>query len=274
MVFPPKNLLASALTILCSYAFVGFADQALYYSQSAGFSENPLGILVETGARYHLPLSKSKNILWTNTKIDLGFQNGWTPADDFFGLRIAFEPIGVFDVTLKAGYYGMFDTFGYGYFDMPTSSSPYDDKVRKTLDPSSVNGWWLSAAPRFKVKIGHVLAIDCVTANYFFMHSPGYFLEVRSFTIHQSKDIDVQNDLYGLYEFSGTLFAGANFHTITVRNSGVFSDRLSAVAVITPALKHIESPFIATMAGLYLRDPLFHMHGYVGLQTGFELKLN
>ena len=135
-------------------------------------------MLIETGALYRIPLSESKDILWKSTKIDIGLQNGWTPGDDFFGIKLAFEPVAVFDVTVKAGYYGMFDAFGYGYYDLPSASSPYDDKARKSLDPLSVNGWWLSAAPRLKVKIGHLLAVDCLTTDYFSMQRSGYFLEI------------------------------------------------------------------------------------------------
>jgi hypothetical protein len=273
MIFSAPRLFLAFLPLLCGYSCAVSAEQGLFLSQSAGFSVNPLGVLIETGAFYRIPLSKSQDILWKNTRIDIGILNGWAPADDVFGLRVAYEPIGIFDITLKAGYYGMFDAFGYGYYDMPSPSSPYDGNVRKNLDPMSVNGWWLSAAPRLKVKIGRVLAIDCVTANYFLMQKPGYFLEVQSYTIHQTKDIDIQNDLYALFEFSGSVLAGANYHTITVRNSGVFSDRLSAIAIITPVLKQCESPFIAALAGIYFRDPLFRMHGYVGMQAGFELKM-
>jgi hypothetical protein len=247
------------------------AGQGVFLSQSAGFCENPLGVLVETGALYRIPLSNSKDILWKTTKIDIGLQNGWTPADDFFGLWLAFEPIAIFDITLKAGYYGMFDVFGYGYYGMRSPSSPYNDKTRKDLDPSSVNGWWLFAAPRLKVKIGHFLAVDCVTANYFFMQHTGYFLDVRSYTIHKTKDLDIQNDVYALYEISSSVTAGANYHTIAVQGTGVFSDRLSAMAIITPVLKRFESTFIAALAGLYFRDPLFRMNAYVGVQAGFEL---
>ena len=263
----------SSLMILFFSACLACAGQGVFLSQSAGFCENPLGVLIETGALYRIPLSDSKDILWKTTKIDIGLQNGWTPADDFFGLTLAFEPIAILDITLKAGYYGMFDSFGYGYYDMRSTSSPYNDKTRKDLDPSSVNGWWCMAAPRLKLKIGHALVVDCVTADYFSMHCTGYFLEIRSYTIHKTKDIDIQNDAYALYEVSGTVMAGANYHTIWVRGTGVFSDRLSAVALVTPELKQFESTFIAVLVGLYFRDPLFRMHAYIGAQAGFELKL-
>jgi hypothetical protein len=261
------------LIILLFSASLTIAGQGVFLSQSAGFCENPLGVLVETGALYRIPLSDSKDILWKTTKIDIGLQNGWTPADDFFGFRLAFEPIAFFDITLKAGYYGMFDAFGYGYYGMQSPSSPYNDKARKDLDPLSVNGWWLSATPRLKVKIGRFLAVDCITANYFHMLHTGYFLEVRSYTIHKTKDIDIQNDVYAFYEISGAVMAGVNYHTIAVKGTGVFSDRLSAMAIITPVLKQFESTFVAALAGFYFRDPLFRMNAYVGVQAGFELKL-
>jgi hypothetical protein len=259
--------------ILFFTPYLASAGQGVLFTQSAGFCENPLGVLVETGALYRIPLSDSKNILWKSTKFDIGLCNGWTPADDFFGLHIAFEPIALFDLTLRAGYYGMFDVLGYGYYDMRSTSSPYNDKTRKDLDPSSVNGWWCMAAPRLKLKIGHVLAVDCVTTDYFSMQSTGYFLEIRSYTIHKTKDLDIQNDTYALYEVSGVVMAGANYHTIWVRGTDIFSDRLSAMTIITPVVKWLESPFIAILVGLYFRDPLFRMHAYVGAQAGFELKL-
>jgi hypothetical protein len=266
------SLMVVILSIWASSAGPGF-----FLSQSAGFSENPLGLLIETDALCRIPLSNSKGILWKTTKIDIGLHNGWTPADDVLGVRIAIEPIAPFDVTLCAGYYGMFDALGYGYYAMQSPSSPYDDKTRKGLEPSSVNGWWSSAAPRLKLKIGHALALDCVTADYFSLQSTGYFLEVRSYTIHKTRDLDVQNDAYALYEASGAVMAGVNYHTIWVRGTGVFSDRLSALVIVRPAVrpavKGFESPFVAVLAGLYFRDPLYRMNAYVAAQAGFELKL-
>ena len=262
-----------SLILLFFSACLASAGSGVFFSQSAGFCENPLGVLIETGALYRIPLSGSKDILWKGTKIDIGLQNGWTPADDFFCLTLAFEPIAIFDITLKAGYYGMFDDFGYGYYDLPSTSSPYNDKARKALGSSSVNGWWGVAVPRLKVKIGHVLAVDCMTADYFSMQTTGYFLEIRSYTIHKAKDLDIQNDAYALYEVSGSVKAGANYHTIWVRGTGVFSDRLSAVAIVTPDPKLFQSPFVAALAGLYFRNPLYSTNAYVGIQAGFELKL-
>jgi hypothetical protein len=274
MISLAQKSLQLALTSLYLAALAATPESGLFLSQSFGVSENPLGVLVETGALCRIPLSQSQDILWKNTKIDFGLRNGWTPADDFFGLQVAIEPIAIFDITLFAGYYGIFDAFGYGYYSVPSSTAPYNDKTRKDLDPSSVNGWWLSAAPRLKVKIGRFLALDCVTANYFSLQSSGYFLEIRSYTIHKTKDIDIQNDVYALYKFSDAIISGANYHTIDVRGSGVFSDRLSAVVIMTPPLKQFHSPFLAALIGIYFRDPLYRANAYIGVQAGFELKLS
>jgi hypothetical protein len=273
MVFSPLKCLISALILLCLSVFVSSEEQGFFFSQSAGFSENPLGILLETGALYRVPLSKSKDILWKSTRIDLGLQNGWTPADDFFGLNLMVEPIAVFDINLKAGYYGLFDAFGYGYYGLPSAVSPYDDKMRKTLNPSSVNGWWCVAAPRLKLKLGRFLAVDCLTADYFSLQNAGYFLEIRSFLIHKTRDIDVQNDVYAFYEVSSAVMAGANYYTIRVSGTKAFADRLSGVAIITPPIGRLTSPFLAVVAGLYFRHPLYRMNAYFAVQAGFELKM-
>ncbi|HUI94041.1 MAG TPA: hypothetical protein VLX68_17515 [Chitinivibrionales bacterium] len=238
-----------------------------------GFSLNPLGVLLDSRAQYRLPLSKSKNIFWKSTKLDAGLANEWTPADDFLGLRVTLEPIAFFDITLRGGYYGMFNVFGYGYYPMATATSDYGDSARKAIHPASVNGWWCSAAPEIKVKLGRFIAVDCVTANYFDMKSSGYFLEIHSWALHKTEDVDVQDDAYALVEINKMVMSGLNYHTLSVLGTKVFSDRLSAMAIIQPEWKTFESNFLAVMAGLYFRDPQFRGKGYFAIQAGFELKV-
>jgi hypothetical protein len=269
----PEKIITAFLASLFLLNAAAFAGQGIFFYQSAGFSLNPLGLLLDTRALYRIPLSKSENVLWKSTKLDIGLANEWTPADDFLGVRITCEPIAIFDITLRAGYYGMFDVFGYGYYPMATSTSDYSDAARKVIDPLSVNGWWCSAAPCLKLKLGRFVALDCVTANLFDMQGGGYFLEVHSYAIHKTQDIDIQNDAYALVEINKLIMTGLNYHLLSVLGTKVFSDRISAMAIVTPQWKAFESTFLAAMAGLYFRDPLFRMKGYVAVQAGFELKV-
>jgi hypothetical protein len=269
----PKQVITTFLTSLFLLNTAVSASQGIFFYQSAGVSINPLGVLLDTRALYRIPLSKSQDILWKSTKLDIGLANEWTPADDFLGVRITCEPIAIFDITLRAGYYGMFNVFGYGYYPMATAASNYNDSVRKALDPLSVNGWWCSAAPNLKLKLGRFIAVDCVTANLFDMQQKGYFLEVRSYAIHKTQDIDIQNDAYALFEINKVIMTGLNYHVLSVLGTKVFSDRLSAMAIVTPEWKRFESTFLAVVAGLYFRDPLFRMNGYVAVQAGFEIKI-
>jgi hypothetical protein len=266
-----KRIITAILASLLLLNASAFASQGIFFYQSAGFSLNPLGVLLDTRALYRIPLSKSENVLWKSTKLDIGLANEWTPADDFLGVRVTCEPIAIFDITLRAGYYGMFNVFGYGYYPMATATSDYGDSARK--NPLSVNGWWCSAAPNLKLKLGRFIAVDCVTANLFDMKRSGYFLEVRSYAIHKTQDIDIQNDAYALVEINKLIMTGLNYHLLSVLGTNVFSDRLSAMAIVTPEWKRFESTFLAVVAGLYFRDPLFRMKGYVGIQAGFELKI-
>ena len=267
----PEKTIPAFLASLLFINAAAFADQGTFFYQSAGFSLNPLGVLLDTRALYRIPLSKSQDILWKSTKLDIGLANEWTPADDFLGVRITCEPIAIFDITLRAGYYGMFNVLGYGYYPMATSTSDYGDSARK--NPLSVNGWWCSAAPCLKLKFGRFIAFDCVTANLFDMQKSGYFLEVRSYAIHKTQDIDIQNDAYALVEINKVIMTGINYHLLSVLGTKVFSDRISAMALVRPEWKRFESTFLAAMAGLYFRDPLFRMKGYVAVQAGFELKV-
>jgi hypothetical protein len=266
----PKQIITPFLASLFLITATVSAGQGLFFYQSAGFSLNPLGVLLDTRGLYRIPLSKCQDILWKSTKLDIGLANEWTPADDFLGVRITCEPIAIFDITLRAGYYGMFNVFGYGYYPMASATSDYGDSARK--NPLSINGWWCSAAPNLKLKLGRFIAVDCVTANLFDMQKSGYFLEVRSYAIHKTQDIDIQNDAYALFEINKVIMTGINYHVLSVLGTKVFSDRLSAMAIVTPEWKRFESTFLAAMAGLYFRDPLFRMKGYVAVQAGFEIK--
>jgi hypothetical protein len=105
------------------------------------------------------------------------------------------------------------------------------------------------------------------------MQQKGYFLEVRSYAIHKTQDIDIQNDAYALFEINKVIMTGLNYHVLSVLGTKVFSDRLSAMAIVTPEWKRFESTFLAVVAGLYFRDPLFRMNGYVAVQAGFEIKI-
>ncbi len=242
------------------------------FSQDLGVCYNPLGLLLETKLFYRIPLSSRKGVLWENTKLDIGFANEWTPADNFLGARITIEPIAIFNLTLKTGFYGMYNLFGYGLFRFDSSCAEYDSKSLDDLNPETVPGYWVYIIPMLKFKFKSIILVNSFKINLFFMQGDGYFLELRSYSIHKTKDTDFQNKTYLMYEFSDKIIAGFEFHVLRTVKTSVKNERVSVMGIVKPRVKDKREAYILAVLGMYLRDPLLKNKLYFALKGGFSIK--
>jgi hypothetical protein len=266
----PTTILA---TSFFSVRPVQAVEKGLFFQPNVAASYNPLGVLLDTRLYYRLPLSTSKDILWESTKLDVGLINEWTPADNMLGLWCNIEPIAVFDLTVKAEYYKVYRMFGYGYYKLGGPTSAYDDNSLKSLSRGSRDGYWISAAPTLKVKVASFIAADQVTINRMDLGDDGYYLEWRSFTIHYSRDVDVLNNLYLLYEHDKEISVGVNHSLQWVKNAKGLSHRLCVLLTYSPTVPMLSNTFSALTAGMYLKDQMYEGRFYVGLLVGTDVRI-
>jgi hypothetical protein len=249
------------------------AVQGLYTYNSFGASFHPLGILVDNRLFMRQPLYAKNGMLWESAKFDIGLQSSWTPADELFCLRAVLEPIAFFSLSATAGVYGMYSGFGYGYFPFDSPHDRYGPGLPKDRTPRSVGGTWLSLAPEVRLKAGRCILVNTITVNAVTLDYPGYFLELRSFTLHKTKDIDIADDVNFLFEFNKRFIAGCVYRYLFVDGTEIKSHRLSLMAVHLFPKARIGDAFAAIVAGYYPVDPAFKGMAYLGMMAGTELKL-
>src|SRR5512136_3014541 len=95
------TLLKSVSILILSLAAIGPAKaekthKGIYNFNSIGASWNPLGIQVDNRLCLRFPLSARTGILWESTKLDIGIQSSWTPADEVAGVFFTVEPVAFF----------------------------------------------------------------------------------------------------------------------------------------------------------------------------------
>jgi hypothetical protein len=271
-----KILIVLFSVIVCTTAFSLYAEktiQGFSTEQAIGASYDPLGLFLDTKLSYRTPFVDKKGPLWESTKLELGVQNEWTPADNLLSIRAAFEPIGFFDVCAKAGYFLMFDGLGYGCFRMETPDRAYDLRTQKNNKPVAAQGYWLSIAPTLKAKIGRYIMLNSLTINRIAIDGQNYFLEIRSYLPHRVKDVDLVNNAYMLYECSESVLTGITMKSEFVCGTSLRSHRLCAMAVIKNKPIILKHSFIAVNAGFYFLDPLFSRQVFLGCLVGREFGL-
>jgi hypothetical protein len=264
----PAIVCALALSLHAEKTIRGFS-----FEQAVGASYDPVGLLLDTKLTYRTPFIDKQGPLWESTKLELGVQNEWTPADNLLSIRAAFEPVGFFDVCAKAGYFLMYDGLGYGCFRMETRENAYDPQTQQQNKRGGARGYWLSITPALKAKIGRFIMLNSLTINRIAIDGQNYFLEVRSYLPHRVKDKDLVNNAYLLYECSGSVLTGMTMKSEFVYGASLQSHRLCLVAVIKNMPLPLQHSFIAINAGLYLLDPLFNRQMFLGFLVGREFRL-
>jgi hypothetical protein len=264
-------IIAIAAGSLCPAA-AEKAERGIYSYNSFGSSLYPLGVLLDNRLVVRLPLSARPGMLWESTKLDAGLQSSWTPADEIFGVRICLEPVAFFSLTGTAGAYGMYNALGYGLYPFSSARDPYGRGLPENIKPQSAGGTWCSLSPELKLRAGQVILVNTVTANFISIDRKGYYLELRSHTMHKGADADLANDLNLLYEFNRRFLAGGVYHYLDVFGTRIESHRVSVLAIgLFPASK-LGSAFAAATLGYYPADPVFRHSAYLGMMVGTELK--
>jgi hypothetical protein len=274
-----KPFLPLFVIALCIAAFQGLAadaarTQELVFTQAAGVQGNPLGCVLDSRLGYILPLVKKPGILWETTKIELGVQNDWTPTDDFIGARIVIEPIAFFDLTARMGFFVLYDLLTYGYFSMASPDEEYTTSISSDKESTTKYGWWLSLAPAIKLKIRKLILAHSFTLNRIQLDAEGYYLEMRTYTIHRTKDSNLCNDSYGLWEIRPVLMAGLTHRYLHVAGTSVKSQRLSAIGIVSPPTRRLKALRIIVTAGAYLDDPLFKHKPYAAALAMADIKIS
>lgn len=260
---------------VCALALSLFAEkvqQGFVAEQAVGASYDPLGLILDTKLSYKIPFVNKSGPLWESTRLELGVQNEWTPADNLVSVRATFEPVGFFDLCAKAGYFLMYNGLGYGCFRMWSPDSAYDLKTQQRLKSTGARGYWLSVTPTLKAKVGRLIVLNSLTINRIAIDGQNYFLEVRSYLPHRVKDVDLVNNAYLLYEWSESIIAGITMKNEFVAKVSVQSNRLCAMAVFKDAILPLKHSYVAINAGLYLNDPLFAHQMFLGCLAGKEIR--
>jgi hypothetical protein len=272
-----KHALITSLCIcvlmLTTVTLAEKAQRGIYNYNSFGAGYNPLGVLLDNRLYMRLPLSTKPGVLWESTKLDIGLQSSWTPADEIVGLRVTLEPIAFFSLTATAGFYGMYNIFGYGLYPFSSGNEHYGPGLPKNADPQSAAGAWYSLSPELKLKAGHLIFVNTVTVDYVSLNRAGYYLELRNFTLRKTRDTDLMNNANLLFEFNKNLLAGCVYHYLSVFGTDIESHRISALAIrLFPDTK-LGSVFTAVTAGYYPSDPAFNRTFYLGAMAGMDLRL-
>lgn len=261
------------VAIIQSLSYAEKTEQGFFLTQAIGGSYNPIGLLWDSKLSYRLPLVPKDGILWESTKLEAGIHNGWTPADNILAACVSIEPIAFFSLACEAGSYEMFNGFGYGCYRFASANNEYGPQAQKYLKPESSHGYWLSIAPTLKAKFGRILVLNTTTLNRQSVNGTGYFLEVRSYLLHRTRDFDAVNDVYVLEECSPWLLAGATYHYVYVNGTSSRSQRLCVMAIVKPKVRGLSSTFAAVNAGEYVQDPLFNHTRFLGCLVGIDVRL-
>ncbi|MEK6794493.1 MAG: hypothetical protein AABZ39_06935 [Spirochaetota bacterium] len=249
------------------------SEQGLFYDQSVGAQMNPLGLAVDSRILYRIPLGKPGNILFESTKIDVGFQNLFTPADDLMALYCTIEPIAVFDVTARVGFLELFKLLGFGFIRLSGPTARYDGDATSGITQEHHAGLWASIAPRVKIQVWNFILAHTLTVNYFDMFITNYYFERHTDSVHRGTDFDINNDSYLFYKISDLLMVGANNFCLNVPSTGYVSDRVSAMLVFTPTLPCFYDLYAVIMAGSFVVDHYYVGKLYLAAMVGFTIKM-
>jgi hypothetical protein len=266
-------LLLSGLTLFTGQVVAEKAERGVYNDNCIGASMNPLGVLVDNKLFWRMPLSVKPGPLWESAKLDVGIQNTWSPADEVFAARIAFEPIALFSLTGSAGLYGMYTALGYGMYPFPSANDAYCSSPPKEVKPQSAFGTWLSIAPELRLKIKRLILVNTCTADYLSLNRSGYFLELRNYALHATKGGDLVNCANLLVECNKLFLTGAAYRYLKAFGTDIKSHRVSALAIALFPKSRFGNCFCAGTAGYYIADPALGGAPYAGMMAGTNFKV-
>jgi hypothetical protein len=248
--------------------------EGFFLDQSLQASYNPLGVQLVTKAYYRLPLVKADGVLWESTKIDLGVQNGLSPAYDMLGVYIDIAPIAIFDLALSAQAVGYYNGLGFGFYDLSGYSSGFDSSSLGALPSRNAMGYVLSAAPTLKFAYGPIVMANTFSLTYFYTDDgSGFFFERIANCVLAKSDVELANQAYLLATIMPGLLAGVNDTLLYVPGSGYLSHRLTALGIYSTRLSEKVSVNGVLMMGTYFADRYYQYAFYIAAQAGVSLAL-
>jgi hypothetical protein len=267
------TLLVSAILIWGSAVQAEKAERGLYNYNSLGVAYNPLGAIVENRLCWRVPLSSRPGILWESAMLEVGACNSWTPADEVFGVRVAYEPIAFFRLTGFGGYFGLFKGLGYGYYPFTSANASIGADLPKDVTRQNASGVWLSLAPELKMQVGRFICTDKLTVNHIELNRDDYYIELRSYSLQSSKDTHFVNEFMAGLEINPRVIAGATYRYLAVSGTGVRSHLVGGLAVVLFPKSRLGSAFVAVNPGYYVADPALKGLVYIGAMAGMDLKI-
>lgn len=262
------------MTLVGSATFAEPTREGLYFDQVVQASHNPLGLQAISKFFYRLPVFNDPGLLWESTKLDVGVQNNLSPSFDLIGVFAKLEPIAFFDIAVAVQFAGYYNLFGYGFYELPTYSSPSDPNEMSRSDTQNAAGFAFSVAPTLKAAFDPIVISNTFTLSYFYAdNGQGYFFERIGNVALRKSDIELINSAYLLVNPFEGFYAGLNDWTIFVPGSGYVSHRLCAVGAYTAHLTQSLALYGGLFLGTFLNDQYFQYEFYTGAQIGMTLRL-
>ena len=243
----------------------------LYYTSSFAL-QYPPGIQNDSRLFIRFDLYDSDNILFKDSKIDIGIQNKLTPSYDYLGVRMNIEPIAILDITLSAGVFAAFEALGFPFLELQGYDSDFNDAALDLLEPLNRTGTYAYLCPTVKMAFGKMIAMHSITINYFNMGTRSkYFFERMSNAIMAQEDVNLENETYFLYKFNPGIMLGLQHYYLYIPDSKYISQRISLTSIFTPQSGFAKGAYVVTILGGFLRDKYYDL--YFALLIGKEFQI-
>jgi hypothetical protein len=269
-----SGILWIVILLLIGNSFGQRTESGWYYNQSAGFSWNPLGLLIDGTLAKRIALYPSKKgILWESGKMEFAIRDEWTPTDNLLSIVYTLQPIAFFEISFKAGFFSQFDELGYGCFRLNSPDGRYDASTRKMAGYGDALGYWLTINPSLKLKFNKIIMVNTFSLNSITVNGEGYYHEVRSNLVHKTSDFDITNDLFLFYEFNQSVMAGVRYRAIKVFESDIKSHLLCLASLVTLKRPKLKDIWLFLSVGMYPEEPLYRAREYAAILVGREFPL-
>ena len=271
-----RRRLLCVWTVL-TFAWVSCADpvvKGLYFSQRMAGCWNPPAFLLDSRLFYRVPLSEKEGGLWERTRIEAGVRNMWSPTDDLVLACLTVEPIGFFEIGFMAGGYAMFRGLGVGFFPLEGPEVAFDAETRRSIEAENRTGWWVRVEPVLKARVGPVVLVDAVQFNVFDLGGDEWFVEMRSYSIHNTRDRDVLNNAFVFYSPVERFMTGPTYQVLYTESTGAAAHRLRWATVYKPSIAWLRESWAAVNIGICNSDEEFRGKFHIGALVGGEVQLS
>lgn len=266
-----KYFIVILLFLIHFNAFSDKAKEGFNFEQSIGASYNPLGLEFASIFYYTIPLIKSNNILFESTKIETGFDNRFTPADERFLIFFKIEPIAFFDIKIRFGLMQTYDLFNFGFARVENYSSEYDSKALSNITQENKTGYWGDCSFRLKLMIGNIIFINSFFINYVnFGSTNKYFYERHQDVILKYTDYTINNDTILIYKFNENYLSGINFFNMYVPDSEYLQRTLSLLFIYKNNISKKVKFYGIVKAGTHLSQKYYKYSLYTAFLSGIE----